>query len=450
VKPPRFSHKDETSVAASDTISTLQTGKRNGKVATNEGSQRQLMLKTFQYRLYPTKKQARILFAHLEECRWLWNTLLAERKMAWEARQETIDYYDQKAELPVLKVADRPALKQVHSQVLQDVTLRLKRAFDAFFRRLKDGETPGYPRFRGPGRYDSLTYPQWGNGVALSATTTRLLVSKIGDVKIVYHRPLEGTPKTATIRRMPTGKWFVTIACEWEPTPLPPTGQEIGIDVGLKTFAACSNGQTIDNPRFFRTEERALASAQRKHQVALDAHKAVRKDVTERVQVAHPTLNEHAVWQEVSQDAEERAAWKERQRRRKVVARTHERVRWKREDFAHQHSRRIVNQYDLLAVEDLAVRKMMQNLHLAKSIHDAAWTQFATLIACKAAWADRRFITVDPAHTSQDCSGCGHRKSDLTLADRSYQCVSCGLSIGRDLNAALNILARGRACLASA
>jgi len=117
------------------------------------------MRKTFKYRLYPTKKQERLTTQQLEECRWVWNTLLAERKTAWEERQETITYYDQKAELPFLKSGDRPALKAVHSQVLQDVVLRLKMAFESYFRRLKTGETPGYPRFKSRNRYDSLTYP---------------------------------------------------------------------------------------------------------------------------------------------------------------------------------------------------------------------------------------------------------------------------------------------------
>jgi putative transposase len=163
------------------------------------------MLKSFKYRLYPTKRQRRLLSEQLEKMRWLWNTLLAERKQAWEERQETVDYYEQKAELPGLKADVRPGLKEVHSQVVQDLALRLKKAMDAYFRRLKTGENPGYPRFRGKGRYDSLTYPQWDNGVKLSASGKRLLLSKVGEVKIIVHRPLEGTPKTATIRRMATG-----------------------------------------------------------------------------------------------------------------------------------------------------------------------------------------------------------------------------------------------------
>jgi len=345
----------------------------------------------------------------------------------------------------------RPGLKQVHSQVVQDVALRLKKAMDAFFRRLKVGETPGYPRFRGTGRYDSLTYPQWDNGVRLSASGKRLLLAKVGDVKIILHRPLDGTPKTATIRRTATGKWFAIISCEWDPIPFPPTGREVGIDVGLMTFATCSDGQAIANPRFFRREERALARAQRQHQVALDAHKALRAGVTERVKQTHPELDEADLWQAVSLDPAERAAWKlrqkRRQKRRRVVARTHERARWKREDFAHQQSHRIVNAFDVIALEDLSVTSMVQNRRFAKSIHDAAWSQFAALIAWKAAWADRRYIAVNPAHTSQDGSGCGNRKSNLTLADRVYRCLCCGLVIDRDLNASRNMLAVGRHCL---
>ena len=341
----------------------------------------------------------------------------------------------------------RPGLKQVHSQVVQDVALRLKKAMDAFFRRLKVGETPGYPRFRGTGRYDSLTYPQWDNGVRLSASGKRLLLAKVGDVKIILHRPLDGTPKTATIRRTATGKWFAIISCEWDPIPFPPTGREVGIDVGLATFATRSDGEAIANPRSFRREEQALARAQRQHQRALDAHKAIRAALTDRVKQAHPDLDQAGVWQAVSQDPAKRAAWKLRQKRREVVARTHERARWKREDFAHQQSRRIVNAFDVIALEDLSVTSMVQNSHLAKSIHDAAWSQFAALIAWKAAWADRRYIAVNPAHTSQDGSGCGNRNVDLTLADRVYRCVRCGLVIDRDLNASRNMLAVGRHCL---
>ena len=397
-----------------------------------------MLMKTFHYRLYPTKEQRRLLECQLEECRWLWNTLLAERKQAWEERHEQLDYYEQKAELPSLKVEARPTLSEVHSQALQDVVLRLKKAFDAFFRRLKAGETPGYPRFRGQGHYDSLTFPQVPVGCALDMSEQRLAVSKVGRIKVLPHRPLEGAPKTATIRRTATGKWFVSFSCAWEPTPLPRTQREVGIDVGLTVFAMPTEGDPIANPRFFRSEERALAKAQRKHQVALDTHKARRAALTEQVKQTHPDLEARQVWKQVSQDEDERTAWRERQRRRRAVARVHERIRWRRGDFAHQESRKLVNRYDFLAVEDLSVRNMMANRPLAKSIHDAAWTQFADALSFKAACAGRRIVAVSPAFTSQACSGCGavvHKG----LSVRWHACPDCGTSLHRDHNAAKNI-----------
>jgi len=282
-------------------------------------------------------------------------------------------------------------------------------------------------------------------GCALDAREKpRLVVSKVGRIKMVLHRPLEGTPKTATIRRTATGKWFVTFACEWEPTPLPPAGREVGIDVGLAVFAMPTEGDPIENPRFFREEAKALAHAQRLFQLALDAHTALRATLTARLRAASPDLDARAVWQRVSQEAEERAAWKARGRRRQVVARVHERIRWRRSNFTHQESRKLVNHFDFLAVEELSVQRMMANPTLAKSIADAAWTLFIALIARKAAWAGRQYVAVNPAYTSQDCSGRGHRKTDLTLSDRAYCCPRCSLVLDRDRNAARNILARGR------
>jgi putative transposase len=276
----------------------------------------------------------------------------------------------------------------------------------------------------------------------------RLVVSKVGRIKVLLHRPLEGTPKTATIRRSATGKWFVSFSCEWEPTPLPPVHREVGVDVGLTVFAMPTQGDPIKNPRFFRREECALAKAQRKHQVALDAHKATRLVLTARVTQEYPDRDARHAWQMVSQDEGERTAWRERQQRRTIVARVHERIRWRRSDFAHQESRKLVNRFDFLAVEELSVRRMMANHTLTKSIHDAAWTLFAALLRSKAEWAGRACVAVDPAYTSQDCSNCGHRKTDPTLADRTYTCAQCGLVMDRDRNAARNILARGIALMA--
>jgi putative transposase len=370
------------------------------------------VLKTLKYRLYPTKLQQRLLEQQLEECRWLYNHLLAERREAWDQRQESVRYYDQANNLPVLK-AERFSLAGVHSQVLQNVTVRIDLAFQSFFRRVRSGESPGFPRFRGAGRYVSITYPQAPGGCKLDAEAHRVGLHGVGLVNVVLHRRLEGVPKTATISRSSTGKWYICYSCECpEPSPLSETGQQAGIDVGLTTFATISTGKAIANPRFFRREERVLAKTQRRLSM-------VEKGTPERA------------------------------KRRKVVARVHERIAWRRGDFTHQHSRRIVNQFDLIAVEDLSIHWMMHNHRLAKSIHDAAWSQFASLLSSKAAWAGRRYVAVSPAYTSQDCSGCGHRQP-LILSDRTYICPCCGVVLDRDLNAARNILSVGQHALALA
>jgi putative transposase len=219
------------------------------------------------------------------------------------------------------------------------------------------------------------------------------------------------------------------------------------MDVGLTVFAMPSVGDPIQNPRFFRAKERALAKAQRHLQIALDTHASIRHAVTQRILAAQPRWDSQQVEQAVRRDGVERIAWRARQRQRRVIARVHERISWRRADFLHQASRRLVNQYDFLAVEDLSVRDMARNHALAKSIHDVAWSQFADLIACKAAWAGRKMVAVNPAYTSQDCSRCGWRNTALTLADRVFHCLNparpdCQLVLDRDRNAALNILAR--------
>jgi putative transposase len=340
--------------------------------------------------------------ATLEECRWLYNLFLEQRKTAWEERKESLRLYDQLGTLPSLK-AERTSLAAVHSQVLQNVGVRIELAFKAFFRRCRDGGKPGYPRFRGSGRYDSFCYPQAPSGCKLNGD--RLTLSGIGTVRVVLHRPLEGTPKTVCVRHSPTGKWYVTFSCEWEPKRLPERTEQVGIDVGLASFATLSTGVTLGNPRFFRQEEAALARAQRKL-------------------------------------AKEEKGTPGRRKRRKVIARIHERTHWKRQDFAHQQSRQIVNRFQVIVVEHLSVNRMLHLHSLAKSIGDAAWSAFAAMLSFKAAWAGCSFVAVNPAYTSQDCSACGHRQK-MPLSDRTYRCARCGLERDRDHNAALNILRLG-------
>ena len=359
------------------------------------------MLKNFQYRIYPTKKQQKKLTLALEECRWLYNHLLASRKNAYEQDGKGLTCYQQQATYPMLK-EQRPSLNGVHSQVLQNVAVRIDLAFKAFFRRCKAGEKPGYPRFKGYGRYDSFTYPQSGFSITHD---DRVTLSKIGSIKMVYHRPMKGKVKTCTVHRSSTGKWYICFSCECEPRILESVEACVGIDVGLKTFASLSTGEEIANPRFFRKEEKALAKVQRKHS-----------------QLAKGTP--------------------QRRKHCKVVARVHERIKFRRDNFTHQQSRSIVDRFGVICVEDLTVNRMVHNHCLAKSIVDASWSAFFAQLSCKAEEAGRQFIKVNPAYTSQTCSVCGHRQK-MPLSERVFDCPCCHAHLDRDLNAALNIRALG-------
>ena len=283
----------------------------------------------YQYRLHLTRGQQRLLEQQLEECRWVYNQTLAMRRDAWDQRQETLRLYDTQAMLPDWK-AERRSLKLVHSQVLQNVQVRVDLAFKAFFRRVKQrAEAPGYPRFKGFGRYDSITYPQYGNGVRLE--TDRLILSKVGAVQVVLHRPVEGRIKTVTLRRSSTGKWSVAFAVEQERSAVADVPETaVGVDVGLEKFATLSTGETIDNPRFFRGDERDLKRAQRRL-------------------------------------SEQPKGTPERARRRKVVAHIHERIVSRRKNFAHQESRKLVNRFGVIVFEDLNITRMIKNHCLAKA-----------------------------------------------------------------------------------
>jgi putative transposase len=359
------------------------------------------MRKMFQYRIYPTRKQVHTLNETLDECRWLYNHLLEKRKHAYAQTGNGLSCYEQQSTYPLLK-QERPTLERVHSQVLQNVAVRLDLAFKAFFRRCKAGENPGFPRFRGRDRYDSFTFPQRGFSLTHD---DRVTLSKIGSVKMVYHRPIKGTVKTCTIRRSSTGKWYVSFSCECEPERLPEIPTQVGIDVGLKTFASLSNGEEIANPRFFRKEEKTLAKVQRTHS-----------------KLAKGTP--------------------ERRKHRQVLARVHERIAFRRDTFTHQESRQIVDRFGVICIEDLHVNRMVHHHCLAKSIADAAWSGFFEKLFVKAEEAGRTAIKVNPAYTSQDCSRCHHRQK-MPLSERVYHCPCCLLAIDRDLNAALNIKAVG-------
>jgi putative transposase len=353
------------------------------------------------YRLFPNHVQQRTLNETLVVCRGVYNSLVHERTVCYETQGKSPTLYQQQKAITAWK-PNNAELKTIHSQVLQNVAVRVELAFQAFFRRVKSGETPGYPRLKGKGQYDSITYPQGGYSVGQSTVT----LSKIGQVKAKIHRVCPGTIKTCTVRK-DGEKWYVCFSCEYEAVPLPPCTDSVGIDVGLKTFAALSNGEFIENPRFFRKEESTLAKAQRRFDKVKDKHGS-----------------------------------KERKSAKKVVRRVHERVKNRRHNFVHQQSRQLVNRFGVISVEKLNVKGMVKNHCLAKSISDASWTQFRNALTMKAESAGRLVVAVSPAYTSQNCSSCGYR-AKKKLSERWHHCPMCGLVLDRDTNAAVNLQVLG-------
>ena len=365
--------------------------------------EQQMARKTYKEKLRPTPAQERALEEVLWRCRDLYNVALEQRITAWHRRHASVSRYEQEAELRNIR-AEFPEYAAMHSHVLQDVLARLDKTYQAFFRRRQRGEKAGFPRFKGRNRYHSFTYKEFGNGATLD--NGFLVLSKIGRISVHWSRPLEGTPKTVTISKEADG-WYVAISCADVPTqPLPATGQETGIDLGIEAFATLSDGTRIFTPGWYRKAERALKTAQRR--------------VSRRKKGSH--------------------------RRRKAVsllARAHQRVRRQRQDFHHKTALALVRANEVIYHEDLQVRNMVQNHHLAKSIQDAGWSAFLAILNFKAANAGRTVQAVDPAFTSQACSGCGvvvHKG----LSVRWHSCPACGTSLHRDHNAAKNIERRGQ------
>ena len=357
------------------------------------------MRKTFQYRIYPNKAQEQIILETLEHCRLLYNRLLGERKEAYEKGKHTLSAYTPQQSFAARKEAI-PELKTVHSQVLQDVAKRLDKAFQAFFRRVQSGEKPGYPRFQPIPRDHSFTYPQAGWKVSDRTVT----LSKIGEVQITLHRPIEGTIKTVTVIAK-NGRYYLAFSCEVAMNSIPVSVRPaVGIDLGLKHLVTTSDGEFFETPKHLRKSERKL--------------KRLQRQVSRRHKGSH--------------------------RRKKVVrqlARCHEHIAHQRADNAHKVSRDLVSRYSLIAFEDLKIVNMTQNHHLAKSITDAGWNMLVQFTAYKAESAGCRVVQVHPYNTTQECSRC-HALVHKERKDRMHHCPHCGYVQDRDINAAENILAR--------
>ncbi len=358
----------------------------------------------------------------MRRCKELYNAALQERRDAYKMCGVSISYQMQADQLPAIKKL-REEYSDIHSQVLQDVLKRLDKAFAAFFRRVKNGEKPGYPRFKSGDRYHSITYPQGGFEILQGK---RLRLSKIGPISIKLHREMAGLVKTCTIKKEGE-QWYAILTCEYKygpATTFHPSEEEVGVDLGVKVFAMLSTGEPIENPHHLRRAEEKIIAAHQK--------------VNRRKPRSH-----------------------RRNRAKKELSRIYRKVRNRRRDFQHKESRKLVNQYQVIVFEDLQITNMtatpkpkqdeetgkyLPNGAAAKaglntSILDAGWGYFVHLCASKAEEAGGTVVKVAPHFTTQVCSGCGVVvPKDLSV--RWHSCPDCGTELDRDHNAAVNILHR--------
>lgn len=359
------------------------------------------MKKTFKYRLLANPQTFQKANNWLELCRRLYNTALEQRITIYRQNKGSISCFAQMRQLPELK-ASFPEYRETGSQVLQEVLERLDKAYDGFFRRVKNGNGKvGFPRFKGKDRYDSFTLKQAGwelDGKYLS-------IRNVGRFKLRLSRPIEGDIKTVTIRRSSTSKWYACFSCDNMPIkPLPQTNKSIGVDVGCESFLTTSEGMKVENPRFFKKSQDVLALRQQRFS--------------------------------------RRAKGSNRRcKARILVAKAHEKVYDQRRDFHFKVANQLIKHYDTIYIEGMNSWNSFRALN--RSMRDVAWFGFFEILNAKAEEAGRTVIKVPAKDTSQLCSQCGTRvPKDLSV--RIHSCPSCGLTIDRDFNSALNILGSGR------
>ncbi|MEV4070805.1 RNA-guided endonuclease InsQ/TnpB family protein [Nonomuraea fuscirosea] len=386
------------------------------------------MRRSYKFLLRPTARQAAALAACLEDHRQLYNAALEHRRTAYAKAGVSVRYGDQSAELKHIR-ADDPDGQGRWSFSSQQATLRrLDKAFRAFFDRVKAGRTPGYPRFKGRGWFDSVQWPKDGDGCRWDSqpehpTATYVRLQGVGHVRVHQHRPVHGRVKTISVRREGR-RWYVLVSCQGVPAqPLPATGAVTGIDMGVASLVTTSDGEHVLNPRHLAATADRLAVAQR----ALSRKKRGSK------------------------------------RRRKAVARVaalHAKVRRQRIDHAHKTANALVRDYDVIVHEDLRItnmtrsasgtidapgRNVAQKSGLNRSILDAGWGVFLTILARKAESAGRELIAVNPAGTSRTCARCGHCAKENRVTQAEFVCTACGHAAHADVNAAVNILRAGLA-----
>jgi putative transposase len=361
------------------------------------------MLRTFKYRLWTNRNQERELGIMLDTHRRLYNACLEQRKQAYESEQRSVRYTEQSAWFKQQR-ADNPYLARINFSSAQATMRRLDKAFQAFFRRVKSGEKPGYPRFKGQDRFSSIAYPAHGDGIRFFGN--RLRLQHVGTVRVNQHRPLPANVQIRTVTvTTDAGKWYVEVCCQ-----LPDVAMErsdlpaVGLDVGIESFLTTSDGEFVPNPGYLKTGLPELRRVQR----ALSRKKK---------------------------------GGANRRKARKQVARLHTRVRNKRNDHRHKTALSLVRRFGFIAVESLNIQGMVRNRRLSRAISDVAWGGFVATLRHKAESAGVEVIEVNPAGTSQHCSGCG-QLVPKKLSERQHHCPHCGLTLHRDVNAARNILAR--------
>ncbi|OKL38052.1 RNA-guided endonuclease InsQ/TnpB family protein [Domibacillus mangrovi] len=363
------------------------------------------MLLNHKYEIFPTKEQKDMLDRWLHYCRQLYNSALLDKQRKYKQKKENYDMYDMRKQLK-MDQETYPFLKGVPSQSVQDVFLRLKKAFDNFFR--KDTK---YPKMKKSKEYKSITFPQFGLNskgyrFAMSFSGTgQLYNTKLGEIDILLHRPLEGKIKQLIVKRQ-GHRWYAIFCVERQALPSSiDTDNAVGIDVGINKYAVLSNGTAYENPRFLRKKEKQLKKAQR----ALSKKKKGSANYIKQVQ---------------------------------PVRQLHGKVANQRRDFLHKLSYNLSKDYSVIAVENLNIRNMVKNKKLSKSISDAGWGMFRNMLAYKCENQGGVLVKVEPKYTSQDCSSCGERVKK-SLSVRTHICTSCGTVLDRDHNASLNILKKG-------
>ncbi|MET8546822.1 transposase [Kitasatospora sp. NPDC004799] len=397
------------------------------------------MIRAYKFLMRPTVGQEQALTAMLRDHCGLYNAALQERRDAYRHVSKTsIKYGQQSAQLKEIRAFD-PERQGRWSFSSQQATLRrLDKAFQAFFRRVKSGETPGYPRFRGVNWFDTVEFPKDGDGCRWDSTphdpVTRVRFQGVGHVKVHQHRAVVGKVKTVSVKREGR-KWFVVLTAEQDrPEPLPATGSVVGIDMGIANFLADSNGGFVPNPRHGRSNAAKLEAAQQ----ALSRFPCVRRD---------------------KRTANHRRAVEK-------VAKLHGKVRRQRLDHAHKTSLDLVREHDFIAHENLTIRNMVRTAApkpdpdkpgsflpngaaaktgLNRSISDAGWGVFLTILHAKAESAGREVIAVDPRNTSRQCPRpeCGHTSADNRTTQEKFHCVACGHEAHADTVGATNVLRAG-------